>query len=412
MAENRFASDDAFAPEAAADEPASPAFPAPADAGDALAFAPVALRYRSDGLTPARQREFVEALADTGLIHVAAQRIGVSPQAVNRTRRRADARSFDLACAAAQRFGARGLHATAYERAIEGTIRRHYYHGELKSEERVFDNRLLIYLLGKTEHLLDDPPEAAAVAANWEPWVEAMEQGTPLPDIRPAWQRERDERLAGEDTDAQDEEIEEEDGDDCDDVWEDEDGGFWWTRFPPPEDFDGVEDGAVGEAGYRRSLTDAEQAAMAARNGEDDRELAEDILRACARRDNYFGFAAGLDTTMLDEGLLEATLQAGRGDFFFAREAETSETSAPVPESGPAVPPPPGPDGEEQPPEEAEISPSAEAGASMSSPEPAEPGGGRSGEGQPAAGPDRNCSAFPHDFEAPRAYVGRQEEQA
>ncbi|TMJ18591.1 MAG: hypothetical protein E6G92_01735 [Alphaproteobacteria bacterium] len=390
MTENRFASDDASAFEAAADEPASPPNRSGADARDALAFAPVPLRYRSDGLTPAKQREFVEALADTGLIHVAAQRIGVSPQAVNRTRRRADARSFDLACAAAQRFGARGLHATAYERAIEGTIKRHYYHGELKSEERVFDNRLLIYLLGKTEHLLDEPPEAAAVAANWEPWVEAMEHGTPLPDIRPAWQKEQDERMA-EDAAAEDEE-EDETGDD--DVWEDEDGGFWWTRFPPPEDFDGVEDGVVGEEEYRRSLTEAEEAAMKGRSEEDARERAEEIIGACARRDSYFGFAGGLDTSMLDEDILEATLKAEQGGFFFAREAETSETSAP--------------DAPNPEPDSGSFQHPATSLAAVESRAPKRVQAEGSARG---AGGDGNCSAFPHDFDGGGAYVGRQEEQ-
>ena len=32
------------------------------------------------------------------------------------------------------------------------------YHGELKGEERVYDNRLLVYLLGKIQHLLEPPP--------------------------------------------------------------------------------------------------------------------------------------------------------------------------------------------------------------------------------------------------------------
>ena len=313
-------------PEAATDEPASCVNPSPAAAG-VPDFEPVPLRYRSDGLTPDKQREFVEALADCGLINLAAARVNVSPQAVNRIRRRADARSFDLACAAAQRFGARRIHATAWERAIEGGIKRHYYHGELKSEERVFDNKLLIYLLGKTEHLLDEPPEAAAIAANWEPWVEAMEHGTPLPDIRPAWQKEQDERLAEHALDEETDDAEDEAAPGEDEIWEDD--GVWLTSFPPPEDYDGVEDGVLGEEGYSRSLTDAEEAAMAAGRVEENEELAGTIVSACARRDLYFGFAGGLDTTMLDEGLLDAVQQSTEAGFLFAREAETSETSAP-----------------------------------------------------------------------------------
>ena len=178
-------------PRLSADESASPSTgtdaPVPS-AVEGLAFDPVPLRSRADGLTPEKQREFVEALADCGIARVAAARIGVSEQAIARARRRADARSFDLACEAARRIGARRLHDLAWERAVEGTIKQHFYHGELKGEERVYDNRLLIYLLGKTQHLLEPPPEAEAIAADWEPWMEAVEQGLPPPALakRPA----------------------------------------------------------------------------------------------------------------------------------------------------------------------------------------------------------------------------------
>lgn len=54
-----------------------------------LDFDPVSTRHRIDGLTPGKQREYVEALADSGVARYAAGRIGVSEQAVNRLRRRA-----------------------------------------------------------------------------------------------------------------------------------------------------------------------------------------------------------------------------------------------------------------------------------------------------------------------------------
>jgi len=331
----------AQSPEASADEPASSANLQPAAAG-APGFDPAPLRYRSDGLTPETQREFVEALADTGLIHVAAARVGVSPQAIARVRRRADARSFDLACAAAQRFGARRIHSIAWERAIEGTIKRHYYHGEVKSEERVFDNKLLVYLLGKTEHLLDDPPEAAAVAAHWEPWVEAMEHGTPLPDIRSESEKQRDERLASYEAAAgEDDEEDEGEGDDALDddasmVWEDEVTGIWWTRFPPPADFCGEELGVPGDEDYRRFPTDAEFEAMDKRTVAENVERVDRIRRDCARRDAFFGFAGGLDPMALPEGFEDE-----EDGFLFAGEAETSETSAP-PDAAAAPSPEPG----------------------------------------------------------------------
>lgn len=348
----------AFAPEAATDEPASPDHKADADAGGLLDFEPVPLRYRHDGLTPEKQREYVEALADTGVGRAAAARIGVSERSIARLRRRADAKSFNLACEAARRIGARRLHALAWERAIEGTIKGHYYHGELKSEERVYDNRLLIYLLGKTEHLLDEPPEAAAVAGNWEPFVEAMEQGLPPPDLRSAWERERDEMLAAdaaaEEDEDEDEEDENEDGLDREEVWEEDDG--WLTSFPPPADFDGAEDGVPGTEDYRRTLTEAEAAALAAGDGEQERDRAEAIRRACARRDRHFGFEGGLDPWALPGGEAEDEAPEEADNFSPVEAGLSGRSEPPV----------------------ADAQPSAGAG---------EPGGERSGAALDGAGP-------------------------
>ncbi len=250
-----------FAPEAATDEPASPLHQS--GEAEAIPFNPVPVRYRRDGWTPEKQREFVEALADTGLVREAAARVGMTEQSAARLRRRGDARAFDLACEAALRPGARRLHAIAWERAVEGTIKRHYYHGELKSEERVYDNRLLIYLLGKTEALIEPAPEAELVEGNWEGWMEAIEQGLPEP---PAPEPDPQDEFDGSE------------------VWETH--GRWWTAFPPPADFDGEEDGEPGAFGYRRTLSEAEQAVI-------DADLAEGMPDGHALRDRYFGFEGG-----------------------------------------------------------------------------------------------------------------------
>jgi len=299
------------APEAATDEAASsfnardghvPAEPNGQEAvpfgkvtvsSDLTDFEPVPLRYRTDGLTPAKQREYVEALADTGVARQAAARIGVSEQAVNRVRRRADARAFDLACEAAQRHGARRLRSIAYERAIEGTVKRHYYHGELKSEELVFDNRLLIYLLGKAGHLLDPPPEAEAVAADWEPWMDAIERGLPPP-LPPAEPEAT--FMTDDDTDEPGSAV-----------WEEEDG-TWWTFFPPPAGFEGEEQGRPDEITYVRTLSADEQAAI---DAETAKAQAERQAREAAERDRLFGFEGGLRDAV----------------FSYPREAELYETS-------------------------------------------------------------------------------------
>ncbi|HYN22280.1 MAG TPA: hypothetical protein VE078_15070 [Thermoanaerobaculia bacterium] len=281
-----------IAPEAATDEPASPDQPAP----EGLAFEPIPLRYRHDGLTPARQREYVEALADSGIAREAAARIGVSEQAVGRARRRADARSFDLACEAAVRIAARRIRSIAFERAIEGTVKRHYYHGDLKSEERVYDNRLLTYLLGKLDRQLEPPAEAEAIAADWEPWMEAIEQGLPAP-AEPEAPQPVD-RGGGKDEAAFD----------GHEVWQDDDG-IWWTEFPPPADFDGEEEGTFGEEDHRRTLSPAEQAVIDADTATDQ---ADELAFETARRDHYFGFAGG----------------SPEAEVFSPRETETYETSA------------------------------------------------------------------------------------
>jgi hypothetical protein len=257
--------------------------PPATNAADILDFEPVDLRYRVDGFTPEKQRAYVEAYADTGVARHAAALVGISEQSVARLRRRPEARGFDLACEAAQRIGARRVLSVAVERAIEGTIKRHYYHGELKSEERVYDNKLLAFLIGKLGPALEPREDSLAVEANWEPWVGAIERGEPPPVLADA-------AASPADADA------EPDPDAVLDIpytgtelW-DEDGETW-TSYPPPAGFEGEEEGEYGEADYKRRLTDAEEAVIAADGA---RTKERERARACADRDRYFGFESGL----------------------------------------------------------------------------------------------------------------------
>src|SRR4051812_43161824 len=254
------------APGAATDEPASPSNPAPG-AADPLGFEPVDVRYRTDGWTPAKQREYVEALADLGVAKWAAARVGLTVQSANRLRRRADARGFDLACEAAERIGRRRIVSLAFERAIEGQVKRHYYRGELIGEERVYDNRLLVAALPRLLAVEEPSRESLAVERNWQPWLDAIERGDDpaAPKVRAA---EPDLPFAG-----------------CS-CWDDEDGR-WWTDFPPPEGFDGEEEGDWGDDYYRRTLTPEEAAFVQLAL---DEGRAEDLAAARAARDVYFGF--------------------------------------------------------------------------------------------------------------------------
>jgi hypothetical protein len=173
--------------------------------------------------------------------------------------------TFDRACEAAHLFGARRIRSVVWERAIEGTLKGRYYRGELVAEERVYDNRLLTYLYGKVAHLLEPTSESRRICGRWEAHMDALEQGleelAPPKPVRP---------------DFTGYEVRE------------DDEGVWWTSFPPPADFDGEEQGEFGEEGYRRTLSDREQAVLDAGYDRDD---AEHRAVEAARRDRFFGFA-------------------------------------------------------------------------------------------------------------------------
>ncbi|HEX8381355.1 MAG TPA: hypothetical protein VF619_12495 [Allosphingosinicella sp.] len=293
----------AHSSEPASDDSASPFNSPTRDAGDRLAFDPVPLRYRTGGLTPARQREYVEALADCGVVREAAARVGVSEQAINRVRRRSDARSFDNACEAAQMFGARRLRSVAFERAVEGTVKGRYYRGERVGEERVYDNRLLIYLLGKAEHLFQAPREARDACDDWDAHMDALESGAPPP---PPSKAAADEAAL-------------EDSFSAELVWQEEDGTLR-TCFPPPEGFDGEEEGEWnGVDHYSRTLSPAELTAVRSRDGD---------LRAReeAQRDRFFGFAGGRNSLPVEAETTETSEPSGTPDPSFGRRPEPETT--------------------------------------------------------------------------------------
>jgi hypothetical protein len=236
-----------------------PAVAEPAPAPDRLAFDPVQVRARLDGWTPGKQRAFVEELAECGIVKEAAARVGMSEQSAFNLRRRAGSESFNLSWEAAVRLGAERLRSIAYERAVTGTVKRHYYKGQVVGEDRVYDNRLLVYLLGKTEPVADSF-RVRNVARDWDSWMRAIEDGLdePMPaldagDDGPVWLTEQ---------------------------------GEWWTSFPPPPGFEGreyipdEEDEGEGEE-YQRECTPAEIEAIQKAKAREKAEYAR-------RRDLFF----------------------------------------------------------------------------------------------------------------------------
>ncbi len=211
------------------------------------------------------------------------------------------------------RIGARRLVSVAFERAIEGTIKQHFYHGELKGEERVYDNRLLIALLSKLGPLLAPTQETDDVLRSWEPWMEAVEQGLPAPPPPPEPEPEPEPEPIEAEEEEEDDEPEEHFHFDGEEVWKDGEFGVWWTRFPPPAHFDGLEYGVWNEEGYQRSLTPEEQEVAEAEARE---ESEEEYARDCRRRDYYFGFDGDSE-------------EGNEPEVFEPREAELSELYEP-----------------------------------------------------------------------------------
>lgn len=94
---------------------------------DDFHWVPVLKKPRKDGWSPARQRAFIEALADTGSVLTAAQIVGMSERSAQKLRRSPGAESFDRAWTAAIHAASKKLLDEAFERALVG------------SDEPVFD---------------------------------------------------------------------------------------------------------------------------------------------------------------------------------------------------------------------------------------------------------------------------------
>ena len=82
-------------------------------------------------------------------------------------------------------------------------------------------------------------------------------------------------------------------------VWSDEYTGVWRTRFPPPGNYDGAQDGSFGDDGYSRDCCEEEVVILEAPR---DREIAERVVVEGADRDTWFvGYAVGTGLIGSDE---------------------------------------------------------------------------------------------------------------
>jgi hypothetical protein len=148
-------------------------------------WVPVRRRPRRDGWTEEKQRRFIEVLADTGQVRLAAKAVGLSREGAYQLRRSAHGAAFARAWDAARAHAGALLEDIAFERAIEGREENVYDEcGSVIATKFVPDNRLLTFLLRhlKPERYAGPAPAGAEPAADSvDICLRAMEPQLPAP---------------------------------------------------------------------------------------------------------------------------------------------------------------------------------------------------------------------------------------
>ena len=113
---------------------------------DPFGFDPVpSASRRHDGWTAERQRLFIAALAEIGMVSAAAKAAGMSRKSAYALLKRAGPESsFARAWAEAQASGETSAYYTTICRAVSGVEVPYFYRGVQRGTRRVYDNRLLI----------------------------------------------------------------------------------------------------------------------------------------------------------------------------------------------------------------------------------------------------------------------------
>ncbi|MCR2833598.1 hypothetical protein [Parerythrobacter lacustris] len=111
-------------------------------------FAPVERqKQRSNGWNEAVQRDFIDALANSGSVKAACKKVGRATTGAYQLRRQPDAREFAAAWDAALAYGMLRIEDEAIDRAINGTEETVHYHGELVATRRRYNERLVMFML-------------------------------------------------------------------------------------------------------------------------------------------------------------------------------------------------------------------------------------------------------------------------
>ncbi len=98
-------------------------------------------------ITPDRQRAFIRALAETGCVELAAKVIGNAAGSLYSLKLQVGAESFAAAWDKAVQHGARQIRDILVDHAINGTPEYIYKDGELVAERRVFNYRMMMWIV-------------------------------------------------------------------------------------------------------------------------------------------------------------------------------------------------------------------------------------------------------------------------
>ncbi len=260
--------------------------------------------------TGTNQRCFLETLADTGVVSVAAKAVSMSSEAAYQLRRNGEGKSFALGWAAALLVARDRIVDDLMERALMG--QQDVYIRDPENNRMVRDrkdNRLGMGLLARLDRMVGDAARfgghaemARIVAGDFDRFMDLVEAqaggaetglflATHADGADSAFHNQLAQNSADFE-DMKDEEIEEpslpstpESAAEQLSVWWDDYAEEWRTDFPPPDDFEGDEIGHYGDDGYERTLNGKEAAIQDARRKLEDRPF---LAAAHAARSAFF----------------------------------------------------------------------------------------------------------------------------
>ena len=294
----------------------APDDPPPLDPSSSLeTVADETRHYRHDGWTPAARAAFLEMLAKSGVVTDACREVQRSSQAAYALRNRDPlfAAGWDAALTMARARLADEL----FHRAVHGTVDQVWKDGEVVAERHHHDNRLSMAVLNRLDARSDRAERFAApalrVAANWEAYLAALADDRTA-DMQamiappPLEGLDDEDAILGQGDDAMlmrqlhqlrqgkalDEEADLADEDDGARIWIED--HCWRTNFPPPDGFNGYEDGCYGDMDYRRQCTPEERELLDRRYPDAIDEFVDEaeVQRKAdeAERDDFFAALA------------------------------------------------------------------------------------------------------------------------